>query len=232
VDTFSVAADDPDGNVLSYAWTFGDGTSDSNASPSHTYLTAGTFQALVTIQDGYGGSVVSNVTVVVSPNSTGGSAPGDTPTPVAFLMQKLSAKMDFAKTNRDAISFSGTLPNLAVGFNAAGKHVTLVAGTATLELNLGANGQGKSAHGSFVLKRKPVRGSNKKTFPGGNTAFQATFKNGTWSQNWLGTVADPSSISGKTISIPVEIILDGVTYEVQATLKFRYLKSKKGKLSL
>jgi PKD repeat protein len=63
---FSVAASDPDGDTLAYSWNYGDGTSGTGASVSHAYTTAGTFTAKVTITDGKGGSVASQLTVTVN----------------------------------------------------------------------------------------------------------------------------------------------------------------------
>jgi hypothetical protein len=64
--TFTVAASDPDGNALTYAWNFGDGTSGTGPSIQHAYTTAGSFAARVTISDGKGGSVSGQVTVTVN----------------------------------------------------------------------------------------------------------------------------------------------------------------------
>jgi len=42
---------DPDGQVVSYAWDFGDGSTGSGQSPTHTYGTAGTYTVSVTVTD-------------------------------------------------------------------------------------------------------------------------------------------------------------------------------------
>src|SRR3989454_513881 len=42
---------DPDGNIVSYAWNFGDSTGASGVSVAHTYLTFGTFNATLTVTD-------------------------------------------------------------------------------------------------------------------------------------------------------------------------------------
>lgn len=42
------------GNVVSYAWDFGDGTTSSMAYPSHTYTAAGWYNVCVTVTDAYG----------------------------------------------------------------------------------------------------------------------------------------------------------------------------------
>ena len=43
---------DPDGDPLSYRWDFGDGSVDSGETVTHTYVDAGTYQAVLTVSDG------------------------------------------------------------------------------------------------------------------------------------------------------------------------------------
>lgn len=59
---------DPDGTVTGYSWTFGDGSSGSGASPAHSYASAGTYAATVTITDNFGAtnSATANVSVYAS----------------------------------------------------------------------------------------------------------------------------------------------------------------------
>jgi endoglucanase len=63
---------DPNSDVLTYAWTFGDGTSGTGAKPTHTYNTAGSFVATVTVTDGKGGSSQATVNITVT---TAGNTP-------------------------------------------------------------------------------------------------------------------------------------------------------------
>lgn len=50
--TFSSAgSNDANGSIVAYNWAFGDGTSSDQANPMHTYTTAGTFTATLTITD-------------------------------------------------------------------------------------------------------------------------------------------------------------------------------------
>ena len=56
---------DPDGSVSSYAWSFGDGTTGSGSTPSHTYAAPGTYSVQLTVTDNQGavGSTTRQVTV-------------------------------------------------------------------------------------------------------------------------------------------------------------------------
>jgi hypothetical protein len=63
--SFTDASGDVDGTISSRAWSFGDGSSSTATSPSHSYTAAGTFAVRLTVtdNDGAGGSVTHNVTV-------------------------------------------------------------------------------------------------------------------------------------------------------------------------
>ena len=66
---------DPDGDSLTYAWDFNDGSAaGTGRSVEHTYTHSGTYKAKVTASDGHGGSGTAEVTVVVG-NPAGNQAP-------------------------------------------------------------------------------------------------------------------------------------------------------------
>jgi hypothetical protein len=50
---------DPEGGSLTYAWTFGDGSSGSGVNPSHTYTDNGVFQVCLTVTDNFGASTTA-----------------------------------------------------------------------------------------------------------------------------------------------------------------------------
>jgi len=64
--TVSFTATASDGTApYNYTWTFGDGTTGFGASPTHTYLAAGTYQANVTVIDSVSNTTGRAVTVIV-----------------------------------------------------------------------------------------------------------------------------------------------------------------------
>jgi PKD repeat protein len=65
--TFSSAGStDPDGTISSYAWTFGDTTTGTGPSPSHTYGAGGTYSVRLTVTDNDGATGTVTHTVAVN----------------------------------------------------------------------------------------------------------------------------------------------------------------------
>ncbi|UYQ66178.1 PQQ-dependent sugar dehydrogenase [Streptomyces peucetius] len=62
---FSAGSTDPDGDTLSYAWKFGDGTTSTAADPSHTYTANGRYTAELTVSDGTGRTAIASVQITV-----------------------------------------------------------------------------------------------------------------------------------------------------------------------
>lgn len=62
---------DPDGEIEAYAWDFGDGTTGTGATPSHTYPAAGTYTVKLTVTDAGGATDSVSHTVTVKPRRTG-----------------------------------------------------------------------------------------------------------------------------------------------------------------
>ncbi|MGL1887615.1 MAG: glycoside hydrolase family 9 protein [Reichenbachiella sp.] len=66
VVSFTGTASDADGDALTYSWEFGDGNTATTASATNTYATEGTYTAILTVDDGNGGTDSKSITVVVS----------------------------------------------------------------------------------------------------------------------------------------------------------------------
>jgi PKD repeat protein len=78
VNFSSNGSNDPDGSISSYSWNFGDGSAVSTAaSPAHTYLSAGTFTAVLTVTDNRGASSTAQVAIGVNPDPNVLNAPSN-----------------------------------------------------------------------------------------------------------------------------------------------------------
>ena len=53
---FTANGTDPDGDTLTYSWNFGDGDTSTEQNPTHAFLYAATFNVVVTVSDGRGGT--------------------------------------------------------------------------------------------------------------------------------------------------------------------------------
>ena len=65
---------DSDGNIVSYAWTFGDGSTSELPNPSHSYTRAGNFNVQLTVTDDQGASHSANTTATIELDDSNGLA--------------------------------------------------------------------------------------------------------------------------------------------------------------
>ncbi len=63
--TFTANATDPNGDPLTYSWTFGDGSSADGRSVTHTYAAGGVFNVQVRVSDGRGGTATGNLQIQI-----------------------------------------------------------------------------------------------------------------------------------------------------------------------
>ena len=63
VNFSSAGSSDPDGDPITYSWNFGDGGTSTQANPSYTYGSTGTFIAVLTVADSKGATGTAQVTI-------------------------------------------------------------------------------------------------------------------------------------------------------------------------
>lgn len=81
---------DSDGTIVAYDWTFGDGSTGTGITPTHTYLSDGTFDVTLTVTDDGGASDSGSTTATITAQplppiaDVGGAYNGIVGTPVDF----------------------------------------------------------------------------------------------------------------------------------------------------
>ena len=80
VNFSSAGSTDADGTIVGYAWAFGDGAASSLANPSHTYASAGTYSAMLSVTDDMG--LVGSTSVLITVTGSGAVPPAITQHPV------------------------------------------------------------------------------------------------------------------------------------------------------
>jgi peptidoglycan/xylan/chitin deacetylase (PgdA/CDA1 family)/PKD repeat protein len=59
----SVGSNDPDGDAFTYEWNFGDGVTSTEPNPIHTYTSAGTYNAVLTLTDIHGSTGTKSISI-------------------------------------------------------------------------------------------------------------------------------------------------------------------------
>ncbi len=137
---------DPDGSVVAWSWTFGNGFSGSGATTSHTYSAAGTYTVTLTVQDDDGAtsSTSQTVTIIAPVNQAPTASFTASPSP-ALVGQAVTFNAS-ASTDVDGsiVFYSWSFGDSATGTGVVASRAYAAAGTYTVTLtvqdNAGATG--------------------------------------------------------------------------------------------
>jgi PKD repeat protein len=123
------ASADPDGTVASYAWDFGDGSTATGVTASHTYTAAGNYTVTLTVTDDQGATGTTTSVVAATPNQ----APA-----ASFTSAVTDRSVSLSATASDA---DGTVASYAWNFGdgstatgATAAHTYAADGTYTVRL--------------------------------------------------------------------------------------------------
>ncbi len=176
---------DPDGTVVQYDWSFGDGATATGVSTNHTYATAGTYTTTLTATDDRGSQVgsVQTFAVVVG----GGNSP-----PIASFSSTctaLSCTFDASASNDPdgaIASYAWSYSDGATSTGLTGANVFAIPGvwpvTLTVTDNLGASASVSNPVATSLAPQAPTM----------QDAFARTINNG-WGN---ADVGGPWSITG------------------------------------
>jgi PKD repeat protein len=217
----AAASSDADGEVRTYAWTFGDGQSGEGATASHTYGTGGTFPVTLTVtdEDGATATVTQDVTVVA-------------PTAPSYVVNDIFDR-----------SVTGGLGEAATGgawtVSAGGTRQSVTPGVAELRLDAAGNNTGSYLGGISVPDADVLTSFSLTAMPTGNgTYVYVTGRRVGANQEYrvrVRVMADGrvalalSRLTGGTESFPGgEVVVPGLTYAVGDSLSVRVRVSGSG----
>jgi len=134
VELSGAGSTDPDGDVLSYSWDFGDGTVGEGVTPAHVYADNGLYQVTLTVTDPYGAtSTASHVVLVSNVAPTVGALPSATLLPGELYsaagtfvdpgLDSWSATVDYGDgSGARALALTGRSFSLAYVYRTAGSY--------------------------------------------------------------------------------------------------------------
>jgi PKD repeat protein len=130
------ASSDPDGPITGYAWNFGDSTTGTGSTPSHTYPASGTYTVSLTVTDNEGGTKTTSHPVTVTRINQGPTASFTTNCTDLSCSTDASASQDPDGT---LTGYAWDFGDSSTGSGVTASHTYAVAGTYTVSLTVTDN---------------------------------------------------------------------------------------------
>jgi hypothetical protein len=251
---FSFGVADPNSSPLTYLWNFGDGTTATGATPTHTYTTTGAFTVTVTATNQFGQSVSGTVIAQVNPATLGNFADSDadgfpdeletflvtspfdplsTPTGAQAIIQPytiagngLKVKLNFSKKDSDTISLSGTLPRNGLT-PTAGTKITFDIASVLVSFNLDNQGHATISSNGNTGAKLSGQLSPIKSLGTRNSRFNLKLKG-----NFAATVAPyglvNANIVDQRVTLRALIFYSGILYDRFVNLRYSAKQGKSG----
>ena len=210
---FATQASDPENDILTYNWTFGDGATATGASVPHIYTSEGIYTATVTVSDG-SHTISSSIAVKVASSH-------------GLILSKLNGTANLAVSGKDICSFTGTLA-LPTNYNPTGISLTVNVGGAQATFVMDRSGNARTADGTVALKIPTGRNSASQS-----ATLKITLKPGNWSNAWKSEWLQSALNQNATTAIfAVDAIIEGTTYSTTATVGLSVKPGKVAKFKL
>jgi PKD repeat protein len=133
------ACADPDGSIDEHRWDFGDGTTATGTTASHTFSEPGTYRVELTVTDNRGATATASRALSVASEGAVGGAYSD-----AVLDSGAAHYWRFGETSGEAFDFAGTA-DLAVGSGVTRGTAGAIAGDADTAASFDGSGEGRAS---------------------------------------------------------------------------------------
>ncbi|HEY5328598.1 MAG TPA: PKD domain-containing protein [Acidobacteriaceae bacterium] len=171
----SVGSTDPQQQALTYAWNFGDATTGTGVSPTHTYTVPATYTVSLTVTDTSGlSSTATSRAVIVGPPVADAGGPYE-----GVAGEAISFSGVGVDPQAQALTYAWTFGDGTVGAGASVSHTYAVAGnySATLTVTDASGLTGSASvkvgipNGKVVSGTQPVAGAHVYLFAAGTTGY-------------------------------------------------------------
>lgn len=222
---------DADGDALTYTWDFGDGSMATGINPSHSYTVGGTYNVILAVSDGKGGShlVTGNVTV----------SPGANNPPIAifnssvtFLSASFNA-FDSIDADGDALTYTWDFGDASTATGISPNHTYAAAGTYNVTVIVDDGNGGTDTTTSSVIVVDPPLGTCTNVKTGGqsgnfNTTGTYCFKTQDSISGW-----GASNFAGRVVLVTINgvgpvVTVVGVALPVKGASDFYHFEVSAG----
>ena len=149
------ASNDPDGTIISYSWTFGDGSTGSGHTVSHSYASAGTFTVRLNVTDNSGSTALASAVITVQ----------DRPPTIMFSLSTNSTTTGTVVTFNSAgtadpdgviVSYTWDFGDGSFGSGPYPSHTYSSPGTYTVKLTVVDDSNSAISASSSIIVRAPT----------------------------------------------------------------------------
>jgi len=167
-----ISSFDPDGTIVGYAWDFGDGSTGSGATSTHSYSIAGTYAVKLNVTDNSGSTQVSTQTVTITdrPPTVTLTQSATTATPGSAIIITISASDPDGTIATTTVNWGDGTTDTISGPPTTDSHTySLASGsssaTYTITVTVHDNSGSTKSATSNQITVQPIQSSSNVSFP-------------------------------------------------------------------
>jgi PKD repeat protein len=146
------SSNDPDGSIASYSWTFGDGSSGTGMTPTHSYSASGIYTVTLKVTDSIGATATTTQQLPV------GLIASFTVTSPPPLLQGQPVSFDGSSSSDpggSSLSYSWSFGDGSTGTGTTASHIYASYGTYTVKLTVADSSGSSTAAQTLVVHEHP-----------------------------------------------------------------------------